>query len=421
MRLALAIDGGNSKTDAALVREDGTVLGAARGAAQLSASPRGRGRARRRRWPDRRALAGRAAGRGAAPARGRRLPRRGGGGRDGCRRAAAGLERTSVRQRHVRCAAARAPTPAGAIAITCGAGINCVGDCARRPRGTLPGARSDHAATGAAAATSGPKRCSSRRAARTDAVPRTLLETRVAGPLRLRSSARSIAQAIHRGQLAERRLLELAPLVFELAADDAVAAAIVDRLVVGDRRAGASRRGAPSSSGGDVRRRARRRSPAARRAFARGCDRAGRPFHRARSLWCGRRRRRRSSGSALLVLDGLGAERRGGSRRVHRGLEERNRHDGRTRWLRFGTSRDTRLSGHRQPRGRRARPRDPRRRVSRARRPVWVRQDDALRMLAGLEAVTRARSSSATAMSPKSRRNIETSRWCSRTTRCTRT
>ena len=31
MRLALAIDGGNSKTDVALVREDGTLLGAVRG------------------------------------------------------------------------------------------------------------------------------------------------------------------------------------------------------------------------------------------------------------------------------------------------------------------------------------------------------------------------------------------------------
>ena len=31
MRLAVAIDGGNSKTDAALVREDGAVLGTARG------------------------------------------------------------------------------------------------------------------------------------------------------------------------------------------------------------------------------------------------------------------------------------------------------------------------------------------------------------------------------------------------------
>ena len=31
MRLAVAVDGGNSKTDAALVREDGAVLGLARG------------------------------------------------------------------------------------------------------------------------------------------------------------------------------------------------------------------------------------------------------------------------------------------------------------------------------------------------------------------------------------------------------
>jgi N-acetylglucosamine kinase-like BadF-type ATPase len=31
VRLALAVDGGNSKTDVALVREDGAVLGAIRG------------------------------------------------------------------------------------------------------------------------------------------------------------------------------------------------------------------------------------------------------------------------------------------------------------------------------------------------------------------------------------------------------
>jgi hypothetical protein len=40
-----------------------------------------------------------------------------------------------------------------------------------------------------------------------------------------------VAQEIHRGRLEQRRLLELAPIVLELAADDAVAASIVDRLV----------------------------------------------------------------------------------------------------------------------------------------------------------------------------------------------
>jgi N-acetylglucosamine kinase-like BadF-type ATPase len=40
-----------------------------------------------------------------------------------------------------------------------------------------------------------------------------------------------VAHAIHRGQLSERRLLELAPVVLELAADDPVSAAIVARLV----------------------------------------------------------------------------------------------------------------------------------------------------------------------------------------------
>jgi N-acetylglucosamine kinase-like BadF-type ATPase len=59
---------------------------------------------------------------------------------------------------------------------------------------------------------------------------RTLLETRVPAHFDLAAPS-EIAQAIHRGQLTERRLLELAPLVFELAADDAVAASIVARQV----------------------------------------------------------------------------------------------------------------------------------------------------------------------------------------------
>jgi ABC-type sugar transport system ATPase subunit len=53
--------------------------------------------------------------------------------------------------------------------------------------------------------------------------------------------------------------------------------------------------------------------------------------------------------------------------------------------------------------------------------PSGCGKSTSLRMLAGLEEVNSAASSSATAMSPTSRRRTATSRWSSRTTRCTRT
>jgi len=58
----------------------------------------------------------------------------------------------------------------------------------------------------------------------------TVLETRVPAHFGL-ATPTEVAHAIHRGQLSDWRLLELAPLVFELAAEDAVAASIVTRLV----------------------------------------------------------------------------------------------------------------------------------------------------------------------------------------------
>ena len=53
--------------------------------------------------------------------------------------------------------------------------------------------------------------------------------------------------------------------------------------------------------------------------------------------------------------------------------------------------------------------------------PSGSGKSTALRMVAGLEDVTEARSRSATTSSTISRRGIGTSRWCSRTTRCIRT
>jgi len=227
VRLAVAIDGGNSKTDAALVREDGAVLGAVRGG---GSSPHNLGveqaldvvggliaelaPAERPAeallllagvdFPDEVAAAETAAaGRGFA-------------------------ERTRVRNDTF--AVLRAGTDAGwGVAITCGAGMNCVGVArdgreARFPAlGPTSGDWGGGADLGADALFFAARSEDGRGA-------RTLLEARVPEHFGLAAPS-EVAHAIHRGQLPERRLLELAPLVFELAADDAVAASIVARLV----------------------------------------------------------------------------------------------------------------------------------------------------------------------------------------------
>jgi N-acetylglucosamine kinase-like BadF-type ATPase len=227
VRLALAIDGGNSKTDAVLVREDGSILGSARGPgssphhlgvdaaldivggliAELAASAQPAeallllagvdfpyeeeavlSAAVERRWADR------------------------------------------ISVRNDTFAVLRAGTDAGwGIAVTCGAGINCVarardGREARFPAlGPISGDWGGGGDLGAEALFAAARSEDGRG-------PRTLLETRVPAHFNLAAPS-DIAQAIHRGQLVERRLLELAPLVFELAPDDAVAASIVDRQV----------------------------------------------------------------------------------------------------------------------------------------------------------------------------------------------
>lgn len=227
MRLALAIDGGNSKTDAVLLREDGTVLGTARASGSsphrlgVKAALDLVGGLIAELAPTKQPaealllLAGvdfpyeEEAALSAAVERG-------------------WADRISVRNDTF--AVLRAGTDAGwGIAVTCGAGINCVGRArdgreARFPAlGPISGDWGGGSDLGTEALFAAARSEDGRG-------PRTLLETRV--PLHFNLGAPSdIAQAIHRGQLAERRLLELAPLVFELAADDAVAASIVDRQV----------------------------------------------------------------------------------------------------------------------------------------------------------------------------------------------
>jgi N-acetylglucosamine kinase-like BadF-type ATPase len=227
VRLAVAVDGGNSKTDAALVREDGTVLGAARGD---GSSPHQLGVE---------AALDVVGGLIAelAPAEepaeallllaGVDFPDE----EDLAEEAAAGrawAKRTRVRNDTF--AVLRAGTDAGwGIAITCGAGMNCVGLArdgreARFPAlGPISGDWGGGADLGGDALYFAARSEDGRGA-------RTLLEARVPAHFGLNAPS-DVAQAIHRGQLSERRLLELAPLVLELAADDAVAASIVARLV----------------------------------------------------------------------------------------------------------------------------------------------------------------------------------------------
>jgi N-acetylglucosamine kinase-like BadF-type ATPase len=123
----------------------------------------------------------------------------------------------------------RAGTDRGwGVAIVCGAGINCLGigpdgRHARFPAlGPITGDWGGGQDVGLAAVYAAARSEDGRG-------PRTALERAVpaffgvATPLEL-------AEAVHTGAISQRRLAELAPIVFAEAADDAVAAQIVDRL-----------------------------------------------------------------------------------------------------------------------------------------------------------------------------------------------
>src|SRR3954454_3672702 len=230
-RLILAVDGGNSKTDLALVREDGEVLALVRGG---NSSPHHLG------------LEGTVALLEAlhADARAR-------AGLDGDARAAvghlllAGLD-LPVEEKRLHAAVGgrwaqrlsvgndtfavlRAGTERGwGVAVVCGAGINCVGvgPDGRHVRFPALGAISGDWGGGydvGLAALSAAVRSEDGRG------PRTRLERAVPGHYGVGSPG-ELVEAIHLGRIAERRVLELPPLVFDAAASDAVAAGIVARL-----------------------------------------------------------------------------------------------------------------------------------------------------------------------------------------------
>jgi N-acetylglucosamine kinase-like BadF-type ATPase len=230
----LAVDGGNSKTDLALVSIDGAVLALVRGP---QSSPQHLGvdgslAVLERLLDD----AERSTG----------VARNGGPSAEIAALLMAGVDfpaeeealRAAVAERgwaervcvgNDTFAVLRAGTERGwGVAITCGAGINCVGVApdgrhARFPAlGAITGDWGGGYDLGLAAVSAAARSEDGRG-------PRTSLEHEVPAHFAL-GTPTELAEAIHVGRISQRRVIELAPLVLSEAADDAVAAEIVRRL-----------------------------------------------------------------------------------------------------------------------------------------------------------------------------------------------
>jgi N-acetylglucosamine kinase-like BadF-type ATPase len=261
----LAVDGGNSKTDLALVATDGTLLAALRGP---TVSHQAVGLEAGMAALD--ALVGAAlaeAGRAADVRPAARLAVLALAGADlpadvrALRRAAGQLRLADeIVILNDTQAGLRAGSDRGwGVAVVCGAGINAVGvgPTGRVVRyaglGGISGDRGGGGwvgAEGLAAAIRG----------RDGRGPRTVLERLVPASLGFRRPA-DVTRALYDGRLDEDRLADLAPVVFEAAADgDAVAAGIVDALadevvawaVATIRRLRLARRGVPVVLAGGV-------------------------------------------------------------------------------------------------------------------------------------------------------------------------
>jgi N-acetylglucosamine kinase-like BadF-type ATPase len=230
----LAVDGGNSKTDLALVGHDGSVLAFVRGALSspqhlgvegclavldglLETALRDAGLA---------IAAGRVADVAALLMAGVDFPAE----EEALREAV--VERGWAPRVHVgndTFAVLRAGTERGwGVAVTCGAGINCVGVApdgrhARFPAlGAITGDWGGGYDLGLTAVSAAARSEDGRG-------PRTSLERAVPAHFGLGTPS-DLAEAIHAGRIEQRRVIELAPLVLAEAADDAVAAEIVQRL-----------------------------------------------------------------------------------------------------------------------------------------------------------------------------------------------
>ena len=231
--IVLAVDGGNSKTDLALVRADGVLLAMARG--PLS-SPHHVGldgclRVLEELLADATAAAGLPAEQPVAAVghvllAGADLPVEERALHDAIS-ARGWAVRTTVNNDTF--AILRAGTERGwGVAVVCGAGINCVGVApdgrhVRFPAlGTITGDWGGGHDVGLAAVWAAARSEDGRG-------PRTTLQARVPEHFGL-ATPQALAEAIHLGRIPGRRVLELAPVVLAEAEVDEVAAEIVDRL-----------------------------------------------------------------------------------------------------------------------------------------------------------------------------------------------
>jgi N-acetylglucosamine kinase-like BadF-type ATPase len=232
--IVIAVDGGNSKTDLALVASDGTLLSLVRG--PLS-SPHHVGvdgclKVLERLLRGALAQAGVSDGRGPVAEVGAFLM----AGVDFPNEERELQQVLDARGWAVRnsvgndtFAVLRAGTERGwGVAVVCGSGINCVGVApdgrhARFPAlGEITGDWGGGYDVGMAALSAAARSEDGRG-------PKTSLEHDVPAQFGF-STPRELAEAIHRRQLSASRVIELAPLVLASAAGDAVAAGIVDRL-----------------------------------------------------------------------------------------------------------------------------------------------------------------------------------------------
>jgi N-acetylglucosamine kinase-like BadF-type ATPase len=228
----LAIDGGNSKTDLVLVSEQGRLLGLARGP---QSSPHHLGVEGSLDVLERlRVEAARSAGLDGAPvAEVAAMLMAGVDFASEERALREAVERRGWAKRisiaNDTFAVLRSGTERGwGIAVVCGAGINCVGVSrdGRHARFLSLGAITGDWGGGydvGLAAVSAAARSEDGRG------PGTSLERVVPAYFGL-STPSELAEAIHLGRIAQRRVFELAPLVFAESAHDAVAAEILDRL-----------------------------------------------------------------------------------------------------------------------------------------------------------------------------------------------
>ena len=404
------------------------MLALVRGAHELAAPHRARGLGRAaaaacstRRWPrpgSRRAVADVAqillAG-ADLPAEERALHEALAGARLGARDSRSATTRSRV---------LRAGTERGwGVAVVCGAGINCVGVAPGRPPRALPRARGDHRRLGRRLRRR-PRGARRGGAQRGRARAADLARARGARALRPRRRRSELAEAMHLGGSRSGGVIELAPVVLAEARADAVAAGLVDRLARRGRRAGAGRAGAASGC----------TSARSRCCWAAGCCAARRRRRSRRpsraGAWAPRVRCARDGappivGAALLALDELGAGGEAQARAAPRARRRGPRSDREADLMaevRFEqATRD--LPGHR--------------RAGASTRSTWTIGDGELMVLVGPSGSgkidraadarrarggrRRGRLHRRPRRHRRSRRRAATWRWCSRTTRSTRT